>query len=263
MAVGAVLLMAALGPSCLQPDEALEAFGTSGQSSVTGDDAGPAVAIDPSGDDSAQAETEDEPEGADDPVDSVPTAGGGKVPDAGVKVTDAGKPRPTDAATPSPSADSGARAALEDGGTPPAATTTLTKLSFSVTTATLRGRYSPRNIYAIWVTDAQGKFVKTLAKFAAIRARYLSGWNAASRGNVVDAVTGATVASHGTRMATWNFTDVSKKLVPDGDYQLVVELTDADKAGVTTSIPFTKGPSAIKLTPPDQANFSGMSLVLE
>lgn len=261
-----LLLTAGLGTGCFQPDTALDAFGTSGQSSVTGDDAGPPVPIDPSGRDSPQAdgdddaESADEEDSADDSVDNGPAAGG-RVPDAGVKVIDAGKPRTVDA---SPLvSDSGTTAGSNDGGMTPVVAATLTKLSFTVTTATLRGRYSPRNIYAIWVTDGQGKFVKTLAKFAAIRARYLTGWNAASRGNVVDAVTGATVTSHGTRTASWNFTDVSKKVVPDGDYKLVVELTDADKTGASTSIPFTKGAAGMKLTPADQANFSGMSLVLE
>lgn len=262
-----VLLIAAVGTSCIQPDTALDDFGTSGQSSVTGDDAGPAVALEPSegkaepegGDDGS--ENGDDEETVDDPAESAP-ASGGKVADAGVKVADAGKPRAADAAT-ALASDSGATVGPADGGAPPSGTATLTKLSFSVTTATLGGRYSPRNIYAIWVTDAQGKFVKTLAKFARIRARYLTGWNAASAGNVVDAVSGATVTTHGARMATWNFTDVSKKVVPDGEYKLVVELTDADKTGVSHSIPFTKGASAMKLTPADHANFKAMSLVLE
>lgn len=264
--VGMVLALAVLGSGCIQPDSALDAFGTNGQSSVTGDDAGPAAASEPSASDDEQEDPVDDGESEDDgesdeAVDTAPAAGG-RVPDAGVKVVDAGKSRPVDAATPSVS-DGGGTTVPADAGAPAPAASALSKLSFSVTTATLGGRYSPRNIYAIWVTDAQGKFVKTLAKFARIRARYLTGWNAASGGNVVDAVTGATVTSHGARMATWDLTDVSKKAVPDGDYKIVVELTDADKTGASTSIPFTKGAAAVKLTPADQANFKAMSLVLE
>jgi hypothetical protein len=260
-----VVVIAALGSSCIQPNLELDDFGTNGQSSVTGDDAGPALESGNTGGDSDQAESGDdsraEPEDdvEDDGVDTTPVPGASKLPDAGLKVVDAGKPRAD--ATTSPAVDAGGGPA--DGSTPAPTGSALTKLSFSVTTATLRGRYSPRNIYAIWVADAQGKFVKTLAKFAFIRARYLTGWNAASGGNVVDAVTGATVSDHGTRSVTWNLTDVSKKPVPDGDYKIVVELTDADKTGASTSVPFTKGPAPVKLMPPDQANFLKMSLVLE
>jgi len=260
-----LVVIASLGSSCIQPNLELDDFGTNGQSSVTGDDAGPAVESGNTGSDSDQAESGDDsradPEDGveDDGVDTTPVPGASKLPDAGIKVVDAGKSR-ADAAT-TPAVDSGATST--DASTPAPTGAALIKLSFSVSTATLRGRYSPRNIYAIWVADAQGKFVKTLAKFASIRARYLTGWNAASGGNVVDAVTGATQSAHGTRSVTWNLTDVSKKPVPDGDYKIVVELTDADKTGASTSIPFTKGPAPVKLTPPDQANFLKMSLVLE
>jgi hypothetical protein len=261
-ALSIVALIAALGPGCMQPDPALDAFGTQGQSSVTGDDAGPALARDPSGNDSDPPGSDDDVESTDDSVDSASAVDGSKRPDAGAKVVDSGKPRTADAAT-TPPTDGGTIAAQGDGGTTAPGASTLTKLSFSVTTTTLRGRYSPRNIYAIWVTDAQGKFIKTLAKFAFIRARYLSGWNAASGGNVVDAVTGATMSNHGTRLATWNFTDVAKKPVPDGDYKVVVEMTDADKTGASASIPFTKGAEPVKLMPADQGSFLEMSLVLE
>jgi hypothetical protein len=242
----------------------LDDFGTSGQSTVTGDDAGPALASDQAGDDSAEAATDDEaePDADDGDLATTPAPGASKLPDAGVKVVDAGKSR-VDAAT-TPAGDAGGTPpASADASTPAPSGVTPTKLSFSVTTATLRGRYSPRNIYAIWVADAQGKFVKTLAKFAGIRARYLTGWNGAAGGNVVDAVTGATVANHGTRSVTWNLTDVSKKPVPDGEYKIVVELTDADKTGASASVPFTKGPAPVTLSPADQGSFSKMSLVLQ
>ena len=264
-AMRVVLLLGSFASGCIQPDTGLDDFGTHGQSSVTGDDAGPAVASEQAGADSDQAGTDDgaEPDGddGDDAVANTPAPGASKLPDAGVKV-DAGRPR-VDAAT-TPAGDAGGTTpAPADASTPAPSGVTPTKLSFSVTTATLRGRYSPRNIYAIWVADAQGKFVKTLAKFAGIRARYLTGWNGAAGGNVVDAVTGATVPNHGTRSVTWNLTDVSKKPVPDGEYKIVVELTDADKTGASASVPFSKGPAPVMLTPADQGSFSKMSLVLE
>ena len=37
--------------------------------------------------------------------------------------------------------------------------------------------------------------------------RYLLAWNASSKGNNVDAVTGATFASHGTRSVSWDLRD--------------------------------------------------------
>ena len=139
--------------------------------------------------------------------------------------------------------------------------TGMCSLQVTVTTATANGRFAPNNIGAIWIANSSGTFVKTLAKWAAQRQQYLTVWNAASKGNIVDVVSTATAKSHTTHTATWNCTDVSKAQVADGMYKVYFEMTENDAAGPNTSVSFTKGPTAATVTPADATNFKSMKLV--
>lgn len=134
-------------------------------------------------------------------------------------------------------------------------------LSVSVTTATANGRYAPRNVGAIWITDGGGKFVKTLTEWGSRRRQYLTKWLAASGGNTVDAVTSATINSHGTRTGTWNGTNASRAAVADGAYKVCFELTEYDGTGPSDCVAFTKGRMAFTDKPADVTNFKNRSLV--
>ena len=117
------------------------------------------------------------------------------------------------------------------------------KLTVGFTTSTYNGKYKPEHILAVWVTKADGTFVKTLMSYYknTTYRQYLTRWKAAtSTYNVVDAVTGATLTSHGTRSCTWDCTDVAKVVQPDGDYRINVEFTEANAAGKIATISFTK-----------------------
>jgi len=123
------------------------------------------------------------------------------------------------------------------------------------------GGYSPDNIMAIWIVDSNGTFVKTLLAQANTRKADLFKWKSAtSTNNVVDAITGATQSSYGARTCTWNATNVSKTVVADGNYTVWIEVTDDAVQGPTTSYTFTKGPTAVNLTPTALTNFTGMSI---
>lgn len=138
-----------------------------------------------------------------------------------------------------------------------------TELSFSVLTKSLAGRYAPRNIGAIWIEDASGRWVKTLAVWAFIRERYLTRFRAASGGNRVDAVTSATLGQHTTHSVTWDLADANGAPVPDGDYRVVIETTDRDATGDSAEVAFTKGPSPLVLMPPDVTHYVNMTLALQ
>jgi hypothetical protein len=138
-----------------------------------------------------------------------------------------------------------------------------TELSFSVLTKSLAGRYAPRNIGAIWIEDAGGKWVKTLAVWAFIRERYLTRFRTASTGNRVDAVAGATLSQHTTHSVTWDLADANGTPVPDGDYRVVIETTDRDATGDSTEVVFTKGPLPVVLMPPDVTHYVNMTLALQ
>lgn len=134
-------------------------------------------------------------------------------------------------------------------------------LSVSTLTSSAGGNYAPRNIVAIWVESSSGTYVKTLMAYANTYKRYLTNWASNSGYNTTDAVTGATVNSHTTRTCSWNGTDKNGNLVGDGAYKICMELTDKDATGNYHEFTFTKGTSAVSLTPANTSSFSNISIV--
>lgn len=136
--------------------------------------------------------------------------------------------------------------------------------TFDVTTVTANGRYAPRNAGAIWITDAQNKFVKTLSTWSYFEIAQVTAWVQASGNNRVDAVTGATRASHGPVNATWNCTDVQKNAVPDGQYAVHVSFAESDAnpfvstPAIQASVTFTKSAAGADVPGQDTANFKSM-----
>jgi hypothetical protein len=177
-------------------------------------------------------------------------------------------PGTRDARAPDPGRRLDARAAdppaTSDAAAPPPAPSgpaSACMLTFTVTTVSFNGDYSPRNVGAIWISDGGGTFVKSLNVWGNKRRRHLEAWNDASRGNTVDAVTAATQSNHGTRTGTWNCTGVDRKPVPDGVYRVNVNFTESNDPGkVMTPLTFTKGPAPIDVRGPDQANFKNIHL---
>lgn len=140
-------------------------------------------------------------------------------------------------------------------------------LAVTVTTASPGGRYSPRNIGAIWISDSSDRFIKTLNVWADKRAKYLKKWNEVTTAAKVpasrtDAISGATKTSHGVRTGAWNCTNTSAMKVADGDYKVCFELTDYDGQGPYECVAFTKGPAPVSLTPADAPTFKARKLEL-
>jgi len=138
-------------------------------------------------------------------------------------------------------------------------------LAVSVTTSSTGGTFAPKNILAIWIEDSSGKFVKTLLAYADKRKQYLTTWatsttSSGTVNNSVDAITGATQSSHGTRTCNWNGTDYAGNLMPDGDYKVRMELTDKNATGNSASFTFSKGATAQKLSPASVSSFSAVTL---
>jgi hypothetical protein len=109
-------------------------------------------------------------------------------------------------------------------------------LNVTATTSSAGGNYAPKNIVAIWIEDDQGNFVKTLLAYAQNRKTHLNTWEASTTAagspfNTVDAITGATKTSHGTRTCSWNATDINGAIMPDGTYKVWFELTDKNSTG--------------------------------
>jgi hypothetical protein len=132
---------------------------------------------------------------------------------------------------------------------------------FRVTTVSQNGSFAPKNVGAIWVEDGGGAWVKTLAVWAGVSTRYLTQYCAANKtGNKVDAITSATLAEHETHAVAWDLSDADHEVVPDGDYQVLVEVTDHNGPGQLLTIPFTKSPAPVLTTPADTAYFHDVEL---
>jgi hypothetical protein len=136
-------------------------------------------------------------------------------------------------------------------------------LMISLTTKPAGGRYQPDNVGAIWIADANTRFVKSLYVWGQQRRRELTRWTSATStaglaNNLVDAVTAATMKSHGARTATWNGTDTNRAPVADGAYKVCFELEDG--AQQYQCVDFTKSRSAQTLMPGDTTSFTARKI---
>jgi hypothetical protein len=158
----------------------------------------------------------------------------------------------------------------------------LSNLLFSQTQGTLTLSFTQvphtsytgnKNVMAIWIQTSSGTFVKTRKRNAGGgTSDHLPIWAVNSGGNAnncmsgacntIGATTGATLNSFGNINVSWDGTDASGNLVPDGTYKITVEScwNHGNTAKASRSYTFTKGPNADIQTPTDDANFTGIAL---
>ncbi|MDP2173222.1 MAG: DUF2271 domain-containing protein [Candidatus Cloacimonadaceae bacterium] len=137
-------------------------------------------------------------------------------------------------------------------------------LAFSVRTVTYNGAYAPRNSGAIWITNAQNQFVKTIKVWADTYRWTLIRWIASSNQNTTGAVTSASYNSHQLHNITWNGKNHQNLEMPDGEYKINVEFTEhnatAANMGKYKQVPFMKGINPIDITIPNETYFRDMTL---
>jgi len=134
-------------------------------------------------------------------------------------------------------------------------------LTVTTTTSTYNGNFSPRHVLAIWVENNSGAFVKTLLVNAQARRQYLTNWySSTSNGNTIDAITGATLNSHGVVTCSWKGTDVSGNLVNNGTYKVCMEFTENDGTGKFSNFSFAKDTVITTQSPSAQSNFSNITI---
>ncbi len=152
-------------------------------------------------------------------------------------------------------------------------------LTFSFTPTSHTGYQGTKNALAVWIQTSSGGFVKTKLRYAGAgngTSDHLPTWAVNSGGtasncmatacNKTDATTGATLTSFAAKTITWDGKNVSGTTngttVADGVYKVTIESTWNHGATGTTvvSYSFTKGPTAVHLTPAGDANFSNIKL---
>jgi hypothetical protein len=126
----------------------------------------------------------------------------------------------------------------------------------------------------VWITTPSESFIKTLRRQGpAITDNHWADhcgiwWDAkeAAGNNVVDGVTGATVANYSGNplSVTWNGRDAANNLMSDGDYVFWVQYAENSGQGpyTTTGLSWTKGPVGTTNAYPNQSvNFTNMVVV--
>lgn len=141
---------------------------------------------------------------------------------------------------------------------------TAGSLTFSCNTTAPSGSWGNKHALAIWIENTQtpSVFIKTKAKYGNDD-DHLTSWSAKSGRNLVDAVTGATLGSYEVRSIIWDGTDVSKKVVPDGTYNVFIEMgwgKDKVAQHAVSSFSFTKSANSVQLTPAGNNNYSNISI---
>jgi hypothetical protein len=157
----------------------------------------------------------------------------------------------------------------------PAPTGAAGTLTVDFKSVALGGNYAPRNVGAVWIETSSGMFVKTIERWAGIRAVHLTTWTMVSGGwggffgggnaaDMMDAVSRATLRSHEMHHVMWNMKDSKGQVVPDGMYNVVIEVADDNrKPSASGKVAFMKGPAPQMATAPDKAPWSGFSLTYQ
>lgn len=136
-------------------------------------------------------------------------------------------------------------------------------LTFTFKTITNNSTYSPKNVLAIWIKDAQGNFVVSRKVMAVKRIKHLVKWNANSLGNSVSAITGATLTTHQTHTITWDGKNAAGTDMPDGIYQIWVEFVSTNAAtngnqGPSLAVEFNKGSDYQHVIPANETYYQNI-----
>lgn len=141
---------------------------------------------------------------------------------------------------------------------------TVGTLTFSTDTYAPSGTWGNKHVLAAWLENTANPsvFIKTNVKYGN-EDDHLTSWLQQTNSNLVDAVTGATLGTYGQISLTWNGTDINGTVVPDGDYNLWIEMgwgSNKTTAHAVTSFTFTKGPAHDVRTYPGTANYTNVKL---
>lgn len=142
------------------------------------------------------------------------------------------------------------------------AQTTAGTLSFAFTPVAHSGSWGAKHVLAVWIQDNSSSFIKTKFRYWGNGTNdHLPNWVSNSSQNITDATTGATLTSYTTKSFTWDGTNLSGTLLPDGDYKVTIEeCWSHGSSKVTQSFTFTKSGTEVHLAPTDDSNFTNVTL---
>jgi len=140
-------------------------------------------------------------------------------------------------------------------------------VTFNLTTVTYNGTYAPRHCFALWITDASGKYVKTINRQSKNYTTLLTNWDSNSGYKTTDGITGASLTTHNAPLNatggvsripfSWNCKDYNGNLVTDGTYYVNVEFVESNAASKYIKYAFTKGSSNLNISYPNVTTLPG------
>lgn len=136
------------------------------------------------------------------------------------------------------------------------------KISFTTTEA--GGKYAPANIVAVWAEQSDGTFIKTLGRWSNKRTQYLRAWDNAG-GRTADAVSGSTRQNHNLQLTVnWDLTDKAGTALPQGVYQIRMELADRNSGNEAQNNQGTfmvnHNGTSMTDTPPNDSGFENVTI---
>lgn len=139
-------------------------------------------------------------------------------------------------------------------------------------THTQQGRYAPNNGGAAWIEDSSGHWIFTLeiwvsAAFVGELERYTAAGGPNYGASFVtmapaDIVSGATLREHESHRDTWDLFLEDDTPLPDGDYALVIEVSEGTPNQVY-ELPFTLADRTFTIIGADNAYFTDVRLSLQ
>ncbi|HEY5499934.1 MAG TPA: DUF2271 domain-containing protein [Bacteroidales bacterium] len=133
-------------------------------------------------------------------------------------------------------------------------------VTFRVTTVTYGGGEAPKHVFALWITDTNGKYVKTINRQSKNYTSSLTSWSSNSGSKTTDGITGASLTTHNAPLNKiggvsripflWDCKDYNGTLVADGNYYVNVEFSEKGTSKYI-KYAFTKGSTSDNLSFPN------------
>ena len=123
-------------------------------------------------------------------------------------------------------------------------------MSFTVSTKNPNGSTGNPLVFALWITNSAGTYVKTINRQSKNYTADLTSWSSNSGSKTSDGLTGASLSSHNYQYSsgsikripfTWDFKNYLGTLVADGSYYINIEFKEESTARQYIRYPITKG----------------------
>jgi len=139
-------------------------------------------------------------------------------------------------------------------------------VTFRVTTVSYGGSEAPKHVFALWITDSNGKYVKTINRQSKNYTSELTSWSSNSGSKTTDGITGASLTTHNAALNKtggvsripflWDCKDFNGAFVADGTYYINVEFSEKG-ASKYIKYAFTKGATSNNLSFPNVTTSPG------